>query len=42
MHGGRGTGAGATLDSVYEAQVGGETVGYAIKVVSSGSQAALR
>ena len=27
-----------TLDSVYEAQVGGATVGYAIKVVSSGSQ----
>ena len=27
-----------TLDSVYEAQVGGATVGYAIKVVASGSQ----
>ena len=26
------------LDSVYEAQVGGATVGYAIKVVASGSQ----
>lgn len=35
------TGAGATLDSVYEAQVGGETVGYAIKVVSSGSQGSI-
>jgi electron transport complex protein RnfG len=28
----------ATLDSVYEAQAGGETVGYAIKVITSGSQ----
>ena len=27
-----------TLDSVYEAQVNGQTAGYAIKVVSSGSQ----
>lgn len=27
-----------TLDSVYEAQVGGSTAGYAIKVVASGSQ----
>lgn len=27
-----------TLDSVYEAQVGGQPAGYAIKVVSSGSQ----
>lgn len=27
-----------TLDSVYEAQAGGSTAGYAIKVVSSGSQ----
>lgn len=27
-----------TLDSVYEAQVDGQTAGYAIKVVSSGSQ----
>ena len=27
-----------TLDSVYEAQVGGATAGYAIKVVASGSQ----
>lgn len=35
------TGAGATLDSVYEAQVGGETVGYAIKVVASGSQGSI-
>jgi electron transport complex protein RnfG len=30
--------AGATLDSVYEAQAGGESAGYAIKVVASGSQ----
>ncbi|MBR3640795.1 MAG: RnfABCDGE type electron transport complex subunit G [Oscillibacter sp.] len=30
--------AGATLDSVYEAQVGGSAVGHAIKVVASGSQ----
>jgi electron transport complex protein RnfG len=30
--------AGATLDSVYEAQVGGQSAGYAIKVVASGSQ----
>ena len=30
--------AGGTLDSVYEAQVGGATAGYAIKVVASGSQ----
>lgn len=28
----------ATLDSVYEAQAGGQSVGYAIKVVTSGSQ----
>lgn len=27
-----------TLDSVYEAQMGGQTAGYAIKVVTSGSQ----
>ena len=27
-----------TLDSVYEAQAGGQTAGYAIKVVASGSQ----
>lgn len=32
------SGMGATLDSVYEVQVGGATAGYAIKVVSSGSQ----
>lgn len=32
------SGAGATLDSVYEATVGGESAGYAIKVVASGSQ----
>lgn len=32
------SGAGATLDSVYEAIVGGESAGYAIKVVASGSQ----
>ena len=30
--------AGGTLDSVYEVLVGGETAGYAIKVVASGSQ----
>ena len=30
--------AGGTLDSVYEALVGGENAGYAIKVVASGSQ----
>ena len=35
------SGAGGTLDSVYEAQVGGETVGYAIKVVASGSQGSI-
>lgn len=35
------TGAGATLDSVYEAQVGGESAGYAIKVVASGSQGSI-
>ena len=29
---------GGSLDSIYEAQVGGQTVGYAIKVVASGSQ----
>lgn len=33
--------AGATLDSVYEAKVGGETVGYTIKVVASGSQGSI-
>lgn len=32
------SGAGATLASVYEATVGGESAGYAIKVVASGSQ----
>lgn len=32
------SGAGATLDSVYEYQVGGEFGGYAVKVVASGSQ----
>ena len=32
------TAAGGTLDSVYEVQVGGESAGYAIKVVASGSQ----
>lgn len=32
------TAAGGTLDSVYEAQVNGQAVGYAVKVVSSGSQ----
>lgn len=32
------SGAAATLDSVYEATVGGESAGYAIKVVASGSQ----
>lgn len=32
------SGAGATLDSVYEATVGGESAGHAIKVVASGSQ----
>ena len=30
--------AGGTLDSVYEVQVGGANAGYAIKVVTSGSQ----
>ena len=30
--------AGGTLDSVYEVLVGGESAGYAIKVVASGSQ----
>lgn len=30
--------AGATLDSVYEFQVGGATAGHAVKVVASGSQ----
>ena len=30
--------AGASLDSVYEVLVGGESAGYAIKVVASGSQ----
>lgn len=30
--------AGGTLDSVYEAQSGGAKIGYAIKVVASGSQ----
>jgi electron transport complex protein RnfG len=30
--------AGATLDSVYEVQEGGQSAGYAIKVVASGSQ----
>jgi electron transport complex protein RnfG len=30
--------AGGTLDSVYEAQAGGEKAGYAIKVITSGSQ----
>jgi electron transport complex protein RnfG len=30
--------AGATLDSVYEAQADGQSAGYAIKVVASGSQ----
>ena len=30
--------AGGTLDSVYEVLVGGETAGYAIQVVASGSQ----
>ena len=30
--------AGGTLDSVYEVQVGGQSAGYAIKVVASGSQ----
>jgi len=29
---------GGTLDSVYEAQAGGQSAGYAIKVVTSGSQ----
>ena len=33
--------AGGTLDSVYEAQAGGQTVGYAIKVVASGSQGSI-
>lgn len=32
------SGVGATLDSVYEVQVGGASAGYAIKVVASGSQ----
>ncbi|WP_298018107.1 FMN-binding protein [uncultured Dysosmobacter sp.] len=32
------SGAGATLDSVYEYQVGGEFGGYAVKIVASGSQ----
>lgn len=31
-------GAGGSLDSVYEVQVGGQSAGYAIKVVASGSQ----
>ena len=30
--------AGGTLDSIYEAQSGGAKIGYAIKVVASGSQ----
>ncbi|MCI9375362.1 MAG: electron transporter RnfG, partial [Oscillibacter sp.] len=30
--------SGGTLDSVYEAQVDGQNAGYAIKVVTSGSQ----
>lgn len=30
--------AGGTLDSVYEAQAGGAKIGYAIKVIASGSQ----
>lgn len=34
-------GAGATLDSVYEVQVGGAGAGYAIKVVASGSQGSI-
>lgn len=33
--------AGASLDSVYEVQVGGESAGYAIKVVASGSQGSI-
>ena len=33
--------AGATLDSIYEVQVGGESAGYAIKVVASGSQGSI-
>jgi len=32
------SGAGATLDSVYEYQVSGEFGGYAVKIVASGSQ----
>ena len=32
------TASGATLNSVYEAQMGGESAGYAIKVIASGSQ----
>ena len=30
-----------TLDSVYEAQSGGQTVGYALKVIASGSQGSI-
>ena len=33
--------AGGTLDSVYEVLVGGESAGYAIKVVASGSQGSI-
>ena len=33
--------AGATLDSVYEAQLDGQPAGYAIKVVASGSQGSI-
>ena len=33
--------AGASLDSVYEVLVGGESAGYAIKVVASGSQGSI-
>ena len=33
--------AGAALDSVYEVQVGGESAGYAIKVVASGSHGSI-
>nr|WP_326185790.1 FMN-binding protein [uncultured Oscillibacter sp.] len=33
--------AGATLDSVYEVLAGGESAGYAVKVVASGSQGSI-
>lgn len=35
------SGAGGTLDAVYEARSGGQTVGYAVSVTASGSQGAI-